>query len=355
MKKTHLYEEHLAQNAKMVDFAGWLMPIQYSGLKQEVLAVREAVGVFDVSHMGEFLVTGEQALEFVDFLVTNDIKNARIGKAIYSPLCNTEGKILDDLIVYKLDPKAIFICVNAANIEKDFSWINQQTKSFNVKLKNLSDKYSLLALQGPKSFEILKKVYPKLEDIEYYSTQVLSGQPTLPSFVARTGYTGEDGFEIFGSHDEIRSVWKKLMELNVAPCGLGARDVLRLEVCFPLYGNELDETVTPLDCGLKWTVKEQKERFVGKEALANYTVKYQSIKIEVEKGIPRAGYDVVLADSTKVGTITSGTMSVMRNLGIALARIEKGSFTDQNIFVNIRGKLYQAQKVTKPFVTGGHK
>lgn len=354
MKKTSLYDEHVKLGAKIVDFAGWQMPIQYSGLKQEVLAVRNEAGMFDVSHMGEFLITGPDALKFIDYLVTNDIAGAKTGKAIYSPLCNNEGKILDDLIVYKLSTDKIFVCVNAANIGKDFNWMQAQAKDFNVEFTNLSEQYSLIALQGPKSFELLQKVFPSLQDIEYYSIQEMESDSVL-SFVARTGYTGEDGFEIFASHKRIQEVWQQLLDLGVVPCGLGARDVLRLEVCFPLYGNELDETVTPLDCGLKWTVKFDKANFIGKEALKEYSPQFQTIKLTLEKGIPRSEYEVVTENNTKLGFITSGTMSVMTGQGIAMARVGKGNFSDHDIFVNIRGKLYKANKVTKPFVTGGHK
>ena len=234
--KTCLFEKHKELNAKIVDFAGYEMPIQYKNLKEEVLAVRNEVGLFDVSHMGEFFVRGDDATRFVDYLITNDFKNLKSGKAIYSPLCNEEGRILDDLIAYKISDEEVLICVNAANMEKDFAWISKQTNGFDIKLTNESSDYSLLALQGPKSFEILKSIneFNGLENNEYYSVQCLKNKEYI---VARTGYTGEDGFEIFSSHQNITKLWAALINQGVKPCGLGARDVLRLEVCYPLYGN----------------------------------------------------------------------------------------------------------------------
>ena len=352
-QKTSLFEEHEALGARMVDFAGWLMPIQYKNLKEEVKAIRESVGVFDVSHMGEFFVKGPDAIKFADHVVTNDISGAENLKAIYSPLCREDGTIIDDLIVYKLAEDELMICVNAANIKKDFDWLKSKVESFNCELTDRSSEFSLLALQGPKSFEILQKLSLgfKPSDMEYYSIE-RSGD----TLVARTGYTGEDGFEIFASHDRIKMIWKEMMDLGVAPCGLGSRDVLRLEVCYPLYGHELNDEVTPLDSGLKWTVKPSKDEFIGKAALSDYTPKYQLIKLTLDKGIPREGYSVENAAGDQIGEITSGTMSVVLNKGIALARVKKELYNPEaEIIVDIRGRKYPAELNKKPFVTGGHK
>lgn len=352
-QKTSLFNEHEALGAKMVDFAGWMMPIQYKNLKEEVLAIRESVGVFDVSHMGEFFVTGPDAIKFVDHIVTNDIAGAEMLKAVYSPLCREDGTIVDDLIVYKLGAEEIMICVNASNIKKDFDWITSKSADFDCKIEDRSMDFSLLALQGPKSFEILKQLDLGLEvsDIDYYSI-VRSGD----TLVARTGYTGEDGFEIFAPHDVIQKLWSQMMKLNVKPCGLGSRDVLRLEVCYPLYGHELSDEVTPLDAGLKWTVKMDKNDFIGKAALADYTPKYQTIKLVLDKGIPREGYKVEDANGTVIGEVTSGTMSVVLGKGIALARVEKKLYgVDSEIIVDIRGRKYNTLINKKPFVAGGHK
>lgn len=358
-QRTFLFEEHLKLGGKMVDFAGWQMPIQYKNLKQEVLAVRERIGVFDVSHMGEFFVEGPDALQFVDYLVTNDIGNAEMGKAIYSPLCREDGTIIDDLIVYKLANDNIMICVNAANIDKDFNWMKQvlEQKQYNAQLNNKSSNYSLLAVQGPQTFATLQKANLgfELQDIDYYSTQVHQNGDT-PIILARTGYTGEDGFEVFGPHDYIQNIWTKLMELNVEPCGLGARDVLRLEVCYPLYGHELSDEVTPLDSTLKWTVKFDKEDFIGKKSLMEHTAKSRLVKLMLDKGIPRDNYPVVNQAGETLGIVTSGTMSVKLNKGIALARVDKNLYSDdQEIFIQIRGKNYPAKINKKPFVSGGHK
>jgi len=353
--KTHLYDEHVKLNAKIVPFAGWDMPVQYTSVKDEVLAIRNNVGVFDVSHMGEFFVEGKDAEQFVDYLVTNDIIGAPTGKAIYSPLCRDNGTVIDDLIVYKLAPGRVLICVNASNIDKDFLWIKSQLHGFDCTLKNKSDEYSLLALQGPKSYQILKPLLKELPDLEYYSvfeTQ-FEGAPVI---IARTGYTGEDGFEVFGDHACIKHLWQIFMNNGVVPCGLAARDVLRLEVCYPLYGHELNDELNPYDAGLGWTVKGQKPRFIGKAALADKKAHYKLFKLTLDRGIPREGYQVLNGKNEVIGIITSGSMSVVTNKGIAFARIQIDKVPVDEVFlVDIRQKPYAAQLVKKPFVTGGHK
>jgi len=353
--KTHLYDEHVKLGAKIVPFAGWDMPVQYSSVKDEVLAVRQNVGVFDVSHMGEFFIEGDDAEEFAEYLVTNEISSAPYGKAIYSPLCRENGTVIDDLIIYKLSPNRVLICVNASNIEKDFSWIKAKHEGFKCQLTNRSEEFSLIALQGPKALETLKPLVGDLPDLEYYSVTETSYEG-LPVIIARTGYTGEDGFEIFGGHETILAFWQKLMSLKVMPCGLAARDVLRLEVCYPLYGHELGDELTPYDAGLGWTVKGQKTKFIGKDALASKPAKYKLVKLILDKGIPREGYNVLNSQNEVIGQITSGTMSVVLNKGIALARIQIDKApTDDLFLVDIRQKAYPAQLTKKPFVTGGHK
>lgn len=349
--RTHLYDEHVKLGAKIVPFAGWDMPVQYKGVKDEVLAVRNHVGVFDVSHMGEFFVEGQDAEAFVDSIVTNDILNAAPGKAIYSPLCRENGTVVDDLIVYKISPGKVMICVNASNIEKDFEWMKSKHKGFECTLKNRSDEFSLLAVQGPKAFEVMKSLASDLPDLEYYSVAEFHG-----NIIARTGYTGEDGFEVFGSHECIKQLWNDLLAKGAVPCGLAARDVLRLEVCFPLYGHELTDEVNPYDAGLGWTVKLPKTKFVGKDTLSAKPTRYKLVKLTLEKGIPREGYPVLNSKNEPIGVITSGTMSVVLNKGIALARIEIDKAPADEVFlVDIRQKPYPAQLTKKPFVTGGHK
>lgn len=355
MKRTSLYDSHIDLGARMAEFGGFEMPIQYSNLKSEALSVRNAVGMFDVSHMGEFFVSGKEAVRFVDFLMTNDIASAPVGKAVYSPMCREDGTVVDDLISYKLSPELVMICVNAANIAKDWNWISSKTGAFDVKLADRSDDYSLIALQGPKAFETLKSIDERLEDIDYYSVQIRE-EGEMPVIYARTGYTGEDGFEIFAPHQAIMGLWSKLLSKDVTPCGLGARDVLRLEVGFPLYGQEIKDDLTPLDCGLKWTVKFSKESFVGKQALETAQSKYSNVKLALEKGIPRAGYEVINENGEVVGEVTSGSMSVVLERGVAMARVQKEKYNPKtDLYVNIRSKKYQAKRHKGPFVNGGHK
>lgn len=354
--KTSLHEAHLALNAKMAPFAGYDMPLQYSSVKEEVMAVREHAGVFDVSHMGEFFVIGPDAVAFVDHIVTNDFKNAEMLKAVYSPLCREDGTVIDDLIAYKLGTDRVLICVNASNIAKDWEWISSKVGSFDCELSNLSDDFSLLAIQGPKAELILRDFGIKLPtEFPYYSILETTheGEKII---VARTGYTGEDGFEVFSSHHYARHLWDKLIFNGVRPCGLAARDVLRVEVCYPLYGHEINDTVTPLDAGLGWTVKMAKADFIGKAALEAYKPKFQLVKLSLERGIPREGYDVLNTEGQKVGTVTSGTMSVVTGKGVALALIEKAKApADKKYLINIRNTNYEANFHTKAFVNGGHK
>ncbi len=356
LKKTSLYEEHQNLKAKMAPFAGFEMPLQYTSVKEESAAVRKSAGVFDVSHMGEFFVRGKEAIAFVDYLVTNDFAGADIGKAVYSPLCRDNGTVIDDLIAYKLNEEEVLICVNAANIEKDWSWISAKKDSFDCDLKNESDDYSLLALQGPNSEKILKNlgIFPS-NDFSYYSAKRI--ESSRGNFIlARTGYTGEDGFEVFGGHAAIKELWPELLKNEVIPCGLAARDVLRLEVAYPLYGHELNDEITPLDSGLKWTVKLDKAKFIGKETLENYQPKYRLAKLSLDKGIPREGYEVLNANGETIGKITSGTMSVELSKGIGIALIEKEKFPKDKVFnIKVRANIIPANFHAKAFVTGGHK
>jgi len=356
IQKTSLHEEHLALNAKMAPFAGFDMPLQYSSVKEEVMTVRKNVGVFDVSHMGEFFVEGDDAISFVDFIMTNDFKNAEMLKAVYSPLCRDNGTVIDDMICYKLGEKKVLICVNASNIQKDWEWINTKVGQFKVKLTNKSDDYSLLAIQGPEAEAVMKKSgILGNQDFPYYSILETDfhGEHLI---IARTGYTGEDGFEVFSSHAFAKKFWKELLADGVKPCGLASRDVLRLEVCYPLYGHELNDEVTPLDAGLGWTVKMDKADFVGKSALAEYKPKYQLVRLSLEKGIPREGYAVLDANNNTIGKVTSGTMSVVTGKGIAMALVEKDKNPkDKKYLINIRNQNYEATFYPKAFITGGHK
>lgn len=353
---TSLTSHHLELNAKMAPFAGFSMPVSYQSTKDEVIAVRNHCGVFDVSHMGEFFVTGPEAISFVDSLLTNDFTNAPLEKAVYSPLCDENGHIIDDLIAYKLSEQKVLLCVNASNIDKDFSWIKSQHKEQDCELRNDSDQYSLLAIQGPESEAILTKlnIYPS-SDFPYYSAKEFKhDQDTI--ILARTGYTGEDGFEVFGSHNFIQNLWANLIKENVKPCGLAARDVLRLEVAYPLYGHELTQEWTPLDAGLKWTVKMDKEKFIGRAALENYKKRFRLVKLSLDKGIPRENYEVLNDDGMTIGRVTSGTISVTSGQGICLALIENDKFPENKSFsIKVRKNTIQANYHTKAFVSGGHK
>ena len=352
---TALYPQHLQLQAKMGLFAGHLMPLQYSSVKEEVWAVRQRVGVFDVSHMGVFMVEGPNAFAFVNYLVTNDIMGPGPGKAVYSPICRPDGTVIDDLIVYLLAPEQIMICVNAANIEKDWQWFSDHLHLFPCQLHNLSADYSLLAIQGPQAAQTMQvlELLPSLQ-MAYYKV-AKSQLQQWPLIIARTGYTGEDGFEIFGPHQAICDIWQHLARLSVMPCGLVARDVLRLEVAFPLYGHELSDKLTPLDSGLKWTVKLQKKDFIGKDFLQSYKPRYRLIKLSLEKGVPREGYPVLNGDGATIGIVTSGGHSVVLNRGIALALVEIDHFSEQRpLLVMIRQQAMIAQYHPKPFVQGGH-
>ncbi len=354
-KRTALYEEHCALNAKIVDFAGWDMPVQYTSVKDEVLAVRNKVGVFDVSHMGEFWVKGKEAGKFIDYLVPNAILDAPNGKAVYSPLCRENGTTIDDLIVYKFSAEEYLICVNASNIDKDFNWMKSKHNGFDCTLENHSDKYSLLAVQGPETFKVLSSLIPNLVDSEYYSVakNQYEGSEVI---MARTGYTGEDGFEVFGSHATIKKLWSALIKNGVTPCGLAARDVLRLEVCYPLYGHELNDETIPQEAALNWTLKFNKTNFIGKDALNSTKPKYKLVKLILDKGIARDGYSVENEAGQTIGTVTSGTLSVVLNKGVCLARIDIAKFPANELFmINIRDKKYEAKLTKNAFVKGGHK
>lgn len=352
-KKTALYQVHLDKKAKMVDFSGWQMPIQYSNIKDEVQSVRNHSGVFDVSHMGEFFFQGKEARNAVDYLITNDFMSLSPNKALYSTLCDERGKMLDDAIAYCLSDELVLLCVNAANIDQDRKWVQNilEKKNFECKFEDKSDRMSLLAIQGPESQEQLEKALSvELNSIPYF------GVKEYKDFIlARTGYTGEDGFEVFGKNNHIIKLWKTLENQGVKPCGLGARDVLRLEASFPLYGQDLLPSLSPFDCNLKWTVKLNKEDFIGKTALQNYKAQKTLIKLIADKGIPRPGQKV-FQNNQEIGMVSSGTFSPTIQKGICLALVDRELFNKEDIhFLEIRGKKYQVQYVNSPFVSGGHK
>lgn len=358
MKKTAFYNIHEKLGAKIVEFAGYLMPIQYSSIIAEHKAVRNSVGVFDVSHMGEVIVSGGRALDFVQHITINDASVLFPGRVQYSAMCYPEGGIVDDLLVYKLADDKFMLVINASNIEKDFNWMNQNNE-FGVELKNFSDYYSLIAIQGPNSKEVVQKLCDQKLDLEYYHF-IQANIAGIDMIVSRTGYTGELGYELYFNGDEktAENVWDGLFDAgrdyNIQPVGLAARDSLRLEMGFCLYGNDIDQTTNPLEAGLGWITKLKKQNFIGKEALVK--VKTDGLKkklvplITEEKAFPRKGYDITISGK-KVGTLTSGTVSPMLDKAIALGYVEY-EFAKENAELNflIRGKEIPAKITTLPFV-----
>ena len=305
LKVTSLYQEHVKLKAKILPFGGFQMPIQYTSVKDEVLAVRKNVGIFDVSHMGEFFVKGKDAIRFVDFLITNDFQNAELKKAVYSPLCREDGTIVDDLIAYKLSPEVVLFCVIASNIEKDWNWIAQHN-DLGVEMINNSDAYSLLAIQGPKAAEAMQSLTSiDLNNMGYYTFQIGEFAGIKDVIVSATGYTGSGGFEIYFKNEDAETVWNKVFEAGAAfgikPIGLAARDTLRLEMGFCLYGNDINDTTSPLEAGLGWITKFDKaytnSENLKKQKEVGVTRKLVGFEL-IERGIPRHDYEIADANGT---------------------------------------------------------
>lgn len=358
MKKTRFYEIHEKSGAKIVEFAGFAMPVQYSGVIAEHKAVRNSVGVFDVSHMGEVIVKGDRALDFVQHITVNNASKLTDGRVQYSAMCYEDGGIVDDLLVYRLGDNEFMLVINASNIEKDFDWMQKNNK-FGVELINESDEYSLLAVQGPNSKATIQKICDKNLDLEYYHFfhAKVAGVDML---VSRTGYTGELGYELYFKGDETvaEKIWNAIFEageeFNIVPAGLGARDSLRLEMGYCLYGNDIDQTTNPLEAGLGWITKLKKGEFIGREALLKVKEEGLTRKlvpmISDERAFPRHGYNIT-ADGKEIGVITSGTISPVLEKPIALGYVEI-PYANENQVVNfvIRNKEIPARIVTLPFV-----
>ena len=305
-KRTCLYENHIAEGAFMAPFAGFVMPIQYANIQLEHLAVRNKCGLFDVSHMGEVTVKGPDAERYVQHIFTNDVANAPIGKIYYGMMCYENGGTVDDLLVYKMGENDFFLVINAANIDKDWEWMQQNAKGFDIDLQNRSDYYGQIAVQGPEAEHTVETVLGlPCAELGFYTVKTIGDV-----IVSRTGYTGEDGFEIYASHDYIRECWEKLIKAGVQPCGLGCRDTLRFEVGLPLYGDELSENITPIMAGLGLFVKLDKVEFIGKDALAKQKAEGPAKKlvgIELDdKAIPRHGYPVLNMQGEQIGAVTTG-------------------------------------------------
>jgi len=360
LKRTPLYAVHTALGAKIVPFAGFEMPVQYpTGITAEHRAVREKAGLFDVSHMGEFIVRGPQAVDFVSYVTTNDVAALKPGQAHYSTILREDGTIVDDCLVYRADDRVMMV-VNGSNIDKDFAHVSRFLKKFpDAKLENISDRIALLALQGPDAARILQRhTDVDLSKIKYYefTTGRIAGVDKV--YISRTGYTGEDGFELYFPGEHAEKIWKALTTSGeVTPAGLGARDSLRLEMGMALYGNDLDDTTTPLEASLGWLVKMKKGDFVGREALAKQ--KEQGLKRKLvgfttpERSFPRHGYPV-FANGQPSGEVRSGTMSPTLGIPIGTAYVPPGSAVEgSSLEIEIRGKRVPAVVQKMPFYKNG--
>jgi aminomethyltransferase len=356
LKRTPLYAAHRRAGAKMVEFAGWEMPVQYRGVIQEHQAVRRAAGLFDVSHMGEIEVRGAGAADFCQRITANDVARVAVDQAQYNLLLNPGGGVIDDIIVYRVEPETYFICVNASNSDKDFAWIAAHAGG-GIKVENLSMRYAQLALQGPCAEKILQPLTAaSLAELKSFRC-VFASVATVECLAARTGYTGEDGFELYCSAADAPRLWTALLEAGapqgLVPAGLGARDTLRLEKAYPLYGHELDETTTPLEANLAWVTKLSKPDFIGRDALLKQSkegVKRKLVGLELlEPGIARGGYPL-FKDGAKVGHVTSGTKSPSLGRSIALGYVAvEDAALDTRIEVEIRSRKVPAKIVATPF------
>ncbi|MEP1152627.1 MAG: glycine cleavage system aminomethyltransferase GcvT [Balneola sp.] len=361
IKRTPFHSIHQKEGGKLVEFAGFEMPVQYKGIKVEHAAVRNNVGVFDVSHMGEFFISGEKALDLIQKVTANDASKLIPGKAQYSCLCYEDGGIVDDLIIYMLAENDYMLVVNGANVDKDFEWISSQN-SMDAKLVNKSDEYALLAVQGPKSAEALQKLTDiDLSSVGFYAftTGKLAG---VDMIISGTGYTGEKGFELYFETEnvDVEKVWDAIFEageeFGIEPCGLGARDTLRLEMGFALYGNDITKDTHPLEARLGWITKFDKGDFIGKEALLKKKEEGNSRQLvgfvmNDERNIPRHGYEIVDSSGNVIGEVASGTMSITLGKGIGMGYVKKEFATEGNlIHIAIRKKTGEAIITRPPFI-----
>lgn len=360
MKEIALKKIHEALGAKMVPFAGYNMPVQYEGINIEHETVRNGIGVFDVSHMGEFLIEGENALALIQKVTSNDASKLAIDDAQYSCLPNNQGGIVDDLIVYRIKERTYLLVVNASNIEKDWNWISAQN-DVNAEMKNISDAYSLLAIQGPKAVEAMQSITSvDLAAIPFYKFKVGDFAGIEHVIISATGYTGSGGFEIYCKNEEVEQIWNKVFEAGaeygIKPIGLAARDTLRLEMGYCLYGNDINDTTSPIEAGLGWITKFTKE-FTNSENLLKQkeegvSRRLKAFELDV-RGIPRQGYDIVDENGNKIGEVTSGTMSPSLKKGIGMGYISKGhTKLGTKIFIQIRNKTVPATIVKLPFYKG---
>lgn len=357
MKKTALYLNHLELDAKMVSFAGYEMPVQYEGVKIEHKTVRDALGIFDISHMGEFLLEGSHAIELIQKISSNNVRKLNIGDAQYSCLPNTNNGIVDDILIYRIKEETFLLVVNASNIEKDWQWILKHN-TYGVTMKNLSDDYSLLAIQGPKTIEALQKITSvDLSKIPNYKFVVGDFAGIDHVIISATGYTGAGGFEIYCKNSEATKIWTKVLEVGeefgIKPIGLAARDTLRLEMGYCLYGNDINETTSPIEAGLGWITKLDKN-LINKENLENQKkigTERKLVGFElIDKGVPRKDYSIVDQNGNSIGVVTSGTMSPSLNKAIGLGYVSaENSKIDSEIYIAVRKKLLKAKVIKLPF------
>jgi aminomethyltransferase len=360
MKNTALTHIHEALGAKLVPFAGYNMPVSYEGVNAEHETVRNDLGVFDVSHMGEFLIQGENALALVQRVTSNDASKLEVGDAQYSCFPNDKGGIVDDLICYRIKEETYLLVVNASNIEKDWNWISSHN-SMNAEMKNLSEGYSLLAIQGPKAIEAMQSLTSvDLSDIKFYTFKIADFAGIENVIISATGYTGSGGFEIYCKNEEVEQVWNKVMEagkyFGIKPIGLAARDTLRLEMGYCLYGNDIDDTTSPIEAGLSWITKFSKD-FINCEALAKekeHKPERRLVAFELdERGVPRQGYDIVDGNGHKIGNVTSGTMSPSLKKGIGMGYVPRiMAKSGSKINIQVRKKAIPATVVKLPFYKG---
>ncbi|EPR70420.1 Aminomethyltransferase (glycine cleavage system T protein) [Winogradskyella psychrotolerans RS-3] len=360
MKDTTLSSTHEALGAKMVPFAGYNMPVQYEGVNIEHETVRTSVGVFDVSHMGEFLIEGPHALELIQNVSSNDASKLEIGKAQYSCLPNDDGGVVDDLIIYKLKEETYLLVVNASNIEKDWNWISSKN-DVGAEMRDLSEAYSLLAIQGPKAVEAMQSITSHdLSAIKFYNFVVGDFAGVENVIISATGYTGSGGFEIYCKNTEVKQIWDKVFEagadFGIKPIGLAARDTLRLEMGYCLYGNDIDDTTSPIEAGLGWVCKFNKD-FTNSDALKaekEHTPENKLVAFKLdERGVPRHGYDIVDSSGKTIGKVTSGTMSPSLGIGIGMGYVPTVfSKVDSKIFIQVRKKAIPATVVKAPFYKG---
>lgn len=365
MNKTALFDEHLKLNGKIIDFAGWQLPVEYSGILAEHHAVRKQAGLFDVSHMGEVDVIGKDAAKFVQNLVTNDVSVMVNNQVIYGLMCYPNGGVVDDLLVYKRHDESFYLVINASNVDKDFAWMQENAKGYDITLTNLSPDVSEVAFQGPLAEEVLQSLTSyDLSSIKFFTFAENVDVDGIKCLISRTGYTGEDGFEIYAANADIAAVWVKILEAGkdkgVLPCGLGCRDTLRFEASLPLYGNEIAADITPLEAGLGMFVKlEIADDFIGKSALIAQKaegLKRKTVGFELlDKGIPRHGYPV-LSNGETIGVVTTGYLSPTLDKTIGLALIDAAhAELGTAIEIGIRKNTAKAQVISKRFLTKNYK